>query len=297
VKKIIISAILFMLSQGIFAQAKSSKYALPYFSFTRYSNTFQKDFAVTGGLYGYYGYGLKHSFESDLSYTAIHFDNLSQMINGQHFNSPAFTINQADITFIYTNYQLTNLNWRAGAHAIFTDDALTNNGFIIFSGLKRYRSNYYSAAVDVYGSFYNAYSPNLNVLQVDGTFGFYFGNYFTTGSFFAETKGSYIELSDDIGFGKTQFPSVKQSLFYYRKNFTLEAFLWTGFRVFAVTNSGFVVFNLAEKHLGALGGSLKYALNNKASLKLKITHGRFKELGLDDISKSFTIALLGGYSL
>ncbi len=296
-KKILISVILVILPQVIFSQTPSTTYVLPYFSFTNYSSTFQKEYALTSGLYGYYGYGLKHSFEGDVSYTAIHYANLTQVINNQIFSSPSFNINQADVTFIYTNYQLTNLNWRAGAHAIFSDDALTNNGFILFSGLKRYRSNYYNVAIDVYGSFYNDYSPNLKVLQVDGTFGFYFGNYFTTGSFYAETKGSYIELSENVGFGSKQFPSVKQSLFFYRKKFTLEAFLWTGFQVFAVTNNGFIVFNLAEKHLGALGGSIKYEFNNKASLKLKITHGRFKELGLDNISKSFTIALLGGYSL
>jgi len=296
-RKKIISLILSLIPIGLFSQSLTTAYVLPYFSLTNYTQTFQKDNAITGGLYAYYGLGLKHSLEGDISYSNIHYRNLTQDVMGRHFRTRSFNLRQADITAIYTNLQFSNLKWRIGVHTIFSNDSLTNNGIILFAGINRYRTKYYNAGIDVYASFYRDYTPELKVLQVTGTFGFNFGNYFTTGSFYMETKGIYIRLSDEIGFNGKQFPSVKQSLFYYRKRITLSVYFWTGFQVFAVRNDGFLVFNLAEKHLGAWGGSVRYDMSKKSSLTVKIAGGRFKELGLDGIAHSYNVALIAGYTL
>jgi hypothetical protein len=247
-------------------------------------------------MYGYYGVGLKHSFEAEASFTQINFGTRDFQIGEEVIRFNSFNINQLDITAVYNNFQLSNLQLRGGIHTIFTDDSLTNNALIIFGGIKRYRSSIYNAGIEFYGSFYNNYVPNLKVLQITATFGFNFGNYFQSGSFYAETKGHYIKLSEEVGFGETQFPSVQQSLFYYYKRLTLGAFFWAGYQLFAIQNDGFVVYNLAERHLGAYGGSFKYAISTKASIKLKISRARFKELGLDEIVKSTSVVLIAGLS-
>ncbi len=151
-------------------------------------------------------------------------------------------------------------------------------------------------AIDFYESFYQDFSPTLKVFQATATFGFNFGNYFTTGKFYAETKGFYVRLSDDVGFQDKQYPSVKQSLFYYHKKLTLEGFVWTGFQIYAVRNDGFVVFNLTEKYLGAFGGSVQYMLNRKTSLKFKIARGKFKESGRGVLANSVNAGLFLGYA-
>jgi hypothetical protein len=279
------------------AQAQNRFDLLPYASYLKYDNTFRKDMSLIGGVYGYYGLGLKHSFEGDVAYTKIDFKEFIYNFEGQDYRLEPFTINQLDMTLLYTNYTLTNLSVRLGSHVIISDDSLTNGSLIFFGGLKRYRPYQYNAAIDFYASLYERYAPRLEVYQVSGTFGFYFGNYFTSGNFYAETKGHYIELSDDIGFGGKKFASVEQSLSYYYKNLTLSGFIWAGYQVFGIQKDGFVVYNLAEKHLGAYGASIKQGLSSKSSLKLEVSRGRFKELGADKISTSLKFLVIAGFTL
>lgn len=285
-----------VIQNSLTAQSKTVVHTLPYVSLANYNGAFFKENAFVGGVYNYFGFGIKHSLEADASYTRIRFGSRLLLIDGFEFRTQDFRINQFDLTLAYTNYQLTNLLWRIGTHLIFTDDQLTDRSYVFFAGLKRYRSNEYNAGLDIFGSFYNNYEPNLRVLQVTGTFGFYFGNFFTYGGFYAETRGHYIRLSDDVGFCETQYPSVRQALSYYYKKITVEGFWWAGFQAFAVQNDGFVVYNLAERHLGAVGGAVKFILGKKASLKLKFAQGRFKELGADAVVKSNTVTVVGGIS-
>ncbi len=285
-----------VIQNSLTAQTKTVVHTLPYVSFANYNEAFFKENALVGGVYNYFGFGIKHSLEADAGYTRIRFGSRRLLIDGFEYRTEDFRINQFDLTLAYTNYQLTNLLWRVGTHLIFTDDELTDQSYVIFAGLKRYRPKEYNAGIDVFGSFYNNYQPNLKALQVSGTFGFYFGNFFTYGGFYAETKGHYIRLSDDVGFGETQYPSVRQSLSYFYKKLTVEGFWWAGFQAFAVQNDGFVVYNLAERHLGAVGGAIKFVLGKNASLKLKYARGRFKELGAEAVVKSHTVTVVGGIS-
>jgi hypothetical protein len=296
-KKIIFSLFIILPGINVFAQQQTRFDLLPYASYINYNNAVIKNSSIIGGIYGYYGIGLKHNIEADAAYNRIDFDEFVYEIEGREYRSEPFSINQADITLAYSNYTLKNLKWRIGSHAIFNDDSFNDKAFIVFGGLQRYRLYQYNAGIDVYASWYNNFVPELNVLQVSGTFGFYVGNYFTSGNFYAETKGHYIKLSEDIGFGNTQYASVEQSLSYFYKNLTLSGFFRVGYQVFGIQKDGFVVYNLAEKHLGAYGGYIKFGLSKKSSLKLEVAQGRFKEFGSDQVANYLKFLAVAGITL
>lgn len=295
-RRFIISLAMAAIPYFVVAQNATRTDVLPYGGYLNYQNTFAKEYSFVTGAYGYFGYGLHHSFEGDFSFTRINYGEEIDTVGMRRLVSRPINIDQFDITFVYSNYSLTNLKLRAGLHAIFSEDDLTNQSYIVFGGIQRYRSYRYNAGVDVYASFYNNYIPDFTALQFTATFGFYFGNYFTYGSFYSETRGHYIQLSEDVGFTDKEFASIEQSLYFTRDKVTLQAFLWSGFQVFGVQKDGFVVFNLGERHLGAYGGSIKYAFTKKSSLKLAVARGRFKEVGLDEIASSLNFTLLLGYT-
>lgn len=288
--------LLFAIAQPVFGQGSTVFSAFPYGSYVNYSGTFYKENNIGGGIYGYLGMGLNHSLEFDAAYSRITFGSRDIFIDGFPFRTEAVNVNQTDVTLRYTNYHFTNMQWHVGYHGIFSSDDPTA-GTVIFGGLKRQRFNEYGAEVQVYHSKYSNFTPDFSALQVTGIFGFFFGNAFLNQRFYAETGGSYIRHSTDAGFGATEFASVRQSLKYFYKSLTIEGFVWTGKQAFAVQNYGFVVFNLPEEHQGAFGGSLEIALNPKSSLTLKVSQGRFKELGTSGRPRATTFVVMGAFTL
>jgi len=97
----------------------------------------------------------------------------------------------------------------------------------------------------IYGG--SIHYSDSSVFQISPKFGFYVGDYYSYGSFYLETRGYYIRLSDDVGFGKN-FLSAEQKISYSYKNFVLSLSGWLGEQSFAVKNNGFVVYNLSEKY-------------------------------------------------
>lgn len=286
-----------LLCLNAFAQQQTRFDLLPYAAYIDYNNAIIKNYSIIGGLYGCYGIGLKHSIEGDLAYNRIDFGEFIYAFEGQEYRTAPFKINQADITLAYSNYMVKNLKWRIGGHAIFNDDTVNDRALIVFGGLQRYRSYQYNAAIDVYASRYNNFVPELTVLQATGTFGFYVGNYFTSGNFYLETKGHYIKLSEDIGFGDTQYASVEQNISFFYKNLTLSGFFWAGYQVFGIQKDGFVAYNLAEKHLGAYGGYIRFGSGKNSSLKLEVARGRFKEFAPEPAADYLKFLAVAGITL
>ena len=289
-------ALLLAVMSSLYGQSNRLFYTVPYTYYTDVSGAFAKEYSVGGGAYTYVGIG-RHSVEFDAAYSRIHWaeQTLTDPVFGP-YTLAALDFDQVDLTSIYTNYQITNIQFRIGGHAIFSNDAFTDGTLTALAGLKRVRPNEYSAAVDVYQTFYSNYAPEFSALQVDGTFGFYFGNAFTYGQLYAETRGSYIRLSEPVGFEETQFPSIQQTLRFSRNGVALEAFWWGGYRAFAVDNGGTVVFNLPERHLGAFGASMWWGFHERASLKVAWRQGRFKELGGEAVATGNTVSLTGGWT-
>jgi len=245
-----------------------------------YSDSNVKDKGYTAGFYGYLGFGLHHSFESDVEFTKIDYKDGS-------------TLNQTDLTFIYTNYSLKNYRLKAGFHYIISDDRLTDRGKVFLLSAERYKLYRWNIGIEGTVSIYDNYNPELTVYQVCPKVGFYFGNYYRYGSFYSETKGYYINLSDDVGLGKN-FYSVEENLFYYYKNWTGKIFGWIGKQSFAVRNGGFVVYNLSEKHKGGYGGSISYRYK-KASASLTVFNEIFEDVGYNN-NASLTVAVFNlGY--
>jgi hypothetical protein len=255
-----------------FAETATKCSVHPYAVYYDYEKTAAKEATAGGGVYAFYGYGDHHSFEGDVAYTHISYD-------GPLVTS-SFDIEQTDLTFVYNNYSLSDLKLRGGVHGILSDDDQTDESYVLFAGISRYKLYKYDMGLDAYVSSYDDYAPDaLTVLQLTATGGFNFGDYYTTGSFYARTRGHYIQLSDDIGYNDKAFSSIEQSLFFYYKKWTLETFAWAGKQVFGVQKDGFVVYNLGEKHTAAYGGSVAHALGKASSLKLEVSRGNFKELG------------------
>ncbi len=295
-KRLLISLAMVVFPHLVAAQTIARTDILPYGAYLNYKNTTAKEYSFAPGIYSYFGYGMHHSFEGDFSFTRINYGEEIETVGFRRSISRPINIDQFNVTLVYSNYSLTDLKLRAGLYTIFSTDDQSSRSYISFGGIQRYRTYHYNAGVDVYASFYNNYIPDLKVLQLTWTFGFYFGNYFTYGSFYSETKGHYIQLSKDVGFNEKEFASIKQSLFFTRNNLTLQVFLWTGYQVFGVQKDGFIVFNLPERHLGAYGGSIKYILNKKFSFKLLVSQGRFKEVGMENIAGSLIFTLMLGYT-
>jgi hypothetical protein len=271
------------------AQTSTKTSLYPYFGFLDYGKTQAKSQASVTGIYGYYGRGANHSLEGDVSFMRIKYDYAG--------NASDYTVTQADMTLVYANYALSNWKIRGGMHGIVSDDVLTDKAYVLFAGVSRYKTYSYEAGVEVYASVYGNYTPDaLHAVQVTATGGFYFGDFYKYGSFFARTRGHYIRLSDDVGFGEKSIGSIEQSLSYYRGPWTLEGYAWFGAQVFGVQNSGFVVKNLAEKHTGDVGGSVQYAFNDKWTAKLDASYGRFQELNQAGTSRLRRYLFMLGYT-
>lgn len=249
------------------------------------------------GAYVFYGYGLEHSIEADLAWARIKYNPFDYQFNGSTYRAASFRLDQTDLTLKYNNYSWQDFNFNVGLHAIFSDDAFTDGSYIVFGGIKRYRAQSYSAGINVYKGFYDNYQPSLNTTQADVYFGFYFGNYFKGNYFYTETKGSYINLSQEIGFNQKQLPSIEQNLYWYLNSTTINLKWWSGYRVFAVEKGGFVLFNLAEKHIGGLGASVKFGLGKNSSLEVKAERRLFKELGRGAVSQSLSGTVVYGITL
>lgn len=278
-----------LLPSFLCAQTATRKIVLPYAAFLDYGGTQSKSHGFVSGLYGYYGHGRNHSVETDTAYLRIRYDAYGD--EGPH------DLNQLDMTFVYSNYSFPGWKLRGGIHGILTSDNLTNKAFVLFGGISRYKTYAYEAGVDVYTSVYSRHVPDaLHVLQVTATGGYYFGEYYRYGSFFARTRANYIRLSDDVGFEETELGSIEQSLSYYRGGWTVKASAWFGRQLYGVQNDGFIVRNLSEVHRGAFGGSVEYAVTGAWTVKLDVSRGRFSEPDSQKDSSVYSYLVLLGYS-
>ncbi|WP_029520932.1 hypothetical protein [Persephonella sp. IF05-L8] len=282
-KKILATTLLiFPLAYGI----ENINYdAMVFGGYLNYSNSEAKDYGYYMGLFGYMGINNQHTLEGSVSYT-----NIKYLDGG--------TLNQFDYTGLYRNYSLPNTQIKAGLHYISSDDKATDGGIIFLVGGELYEQYKRNIGVDFSYSYYGNYEINktytymrgkfssttvtktisgLSVFQVSPKLGFYIGDYYNYGSFYLETRGYYIGLSDDVGFGKN-FLSIEQNISYYYKEFTLSLSGWIGEQTFAVKNDGFVVYNLSEKYKSGYAFSIGYNMNKKTRISAGISQDRFKEI-------------------
>ncbi len=269
--------------------------AMVYGGSINYSNSEVKDYGYYLGLYGYIGIDNLHSLEGSINYTYIDY------LNGSD-------LNQFDYTALYTNYSIPEVKIKAGIHYIDSDDKATDNGIVLFGGGEIYEPYKKNAGIDFAYSYYRDYnvaktstysfmrrrftsttnSTGLSVFQISPKFGFYIGDYYNYGSFYLETRGYYIRLSDDVAFGKNFF-SVEQNVSYFYKNFVLSLSGWIGEQTFAVKKDGFVVYNLSEKYKSGFSASIKYIMDERSSVTAGVSQDRFKEIGSAKTTRATTL--------
>lgn len=250
---------------------------MPYVGGIQYSGTVAKERSTLAGLYAYYGIGMEHSIEGDVSWTRIDYD-----------STTLSRINQYDTTLIYSNYGVLDWKWRLGGHLVTSSDEPTE-GSVFWGGFSNYEPSRFSRGVDLYVSRYGNYAPALNIQQVTGAWGFYLKNMPGT---YLNVQGHYIHLSDDIGFDQQDFGSGELTLIQPIKNWTLSVFGWAGEQVFAVQKEGFAVYNLPEKHQGAYGGSLRCQIATASSIKLEFIQKHFKELAATGSARASQLLVL-----
>jgi len=253
----------------------------PYSAYLDYQNANLKQWGYNAGLYGYLGYGMNHAFEIDANYTF--FDIVDQLIFPISMDSsiaiPLDDFTQSDITFIYSNYSIKRWKIRTGVHYLKTDDKSTDGSVVLFVGLHRYVPYFYTIGVNFYNSSYQNANPSLNVLQISPQAGYYFGDYFSYGSFYIDLRVHYISLSDEVGWAQQSFISFRPSLSYFFKKLTLNGYCWFGEQAYAVRNDGFVIYYLPEKYRSGFGASLKMQWNSNLSTFISFSKEVFEELG------------------
>jgi hypothetical protein len=201
-------------------------------------------------------------------------------------------VKQNDFTAVWTHYLTDNYLTRFGVHHIDSSDALSDGGFSLFGGMKYFEGYDFDLGADIYYSYYADYTSDdsaakgLRVIQVEPGAGFAFGDYSSgIGSFYTKIYYDYIR-PDNGGFAQLRdnYHSAGVSLKNFNGKWTTVIGGWIGKQVFAVRNSGFVVYNLTEEHKGGAEFSVHYAISDSSGVKVQYGYEKFKETGYDDAS-------------
>ncbi len=274
-----------------------------YGSYIDYSSSAVKDDGYIGGIYGYAGIGLEHSIEGEIDYTKINY-------------TGSGSLKQWDFTVLYTNYSVKNTKVRIGGHYISSDDSATDGGIILTGGYEFYTLNSYNYSIDIALSYYDNYNiektyirniyrgmgrgsfsyttntTGLWVYQISPKFGYSFPGT-SAGDIYLETRGYYIRLSDDVGFGKNFF-SVEGSLNIDAGMFGFNLYGWIGEQEFAVKKYGFAVYNLSEKYKNGFGASIRYKISENSSITVGLKRETFKELDNPSDVKTTSLYFFAG---
>jgi len=267
-----------------------------YGNYFDYSSSVVKDDGYTGGIYGYLGMGLEHSLEGEIDYTKINYIGSG-------------SLSQWDFTLLYTYYGLTGSKVRMGGHYISSDDKATDKGIIIYGGYEETVDKRYDWGIDGAYSFYDNYNiektyvrtitrgirswryytnvsvNGLHVFQLSPKLGISIPST-SIGDIYLETRGYYIRLSDNVGYGKNFF-SIEENITIKYSEFQFDLYGWVGEQEFAVKKYGFVVYNLSEKYRYGLGGSIRYNTSENSFITAGIKKESFKEIdNPNDVSQS-----------
>jgi hypothetical protein len=223
--------------------------------------------------------GLYHQMEIGLARTHIDYKTLSDI------DQTDFTIRFSDLGQLVPNYSLN-----MGFHYIDTDDDVTDEGKIFFGQATYFVSNIWNAGVQAAYSIYEDTRDDLSVVQIAPHIGYFYGSHPENRLYF-ESELFFIHTTDDIRIGNAnhlgdrEFLSFQQSVTYTYDAFHTKLYAWVGEQVFAVKNSGFVVYNLSDKYKGGMGIDTGYSFKNDWKITLNISREKLKHIGFSDSSK------------
>jgi hypothetical protein len=154
----------------------------------------------------------------------------------------------------------------------------------------------WSAGVGLYYSTYSN-TVNFDVLQVTPHATFRLFSDYRRGALYTDITGYGIFVSDEekIGLSDDSYYSIDVDLRYYYGELDFKLGGWLGKQVFAVKNSGFVVYNLKEKYKGGVYGEVGYTFKNGLRVSLNIDYARYKEVDTNDSANQTVATFSIGY--
>lgn len=272
---LVVAALALLPTQG---RGQTQWDALPNIAHLSYSDSNVKDDGYALGLYGTFGKDLIHLVEMGITRTRINY------LDG-------FELGQTDLAAAYSHYGLRG-SARVGAHLLFSNDPFSDGGKILFGGAGAYEVGVWSLGAEGAWSTYPDYDGGLSVAQIAPGAGFTLANEARTRFLGVSVRGYFIRLSEEIGLGDTEFLSGEATVSLTAGPLTVSGFAWGGEQAFAVRNSGFLVYNVAEVHQGGYGGSFRWVLTPRSALSAGVYFEDFQDLDLsgDARSRSFTVS-------
>lgn len=255
---------------------------MPYHLPIIYKDSGVRENSSLTGVYGAFQSDLNNKFE-----LAFDYSDLNYISN--------FKIKQYDFTFAYTNESIPEWKFRAGGHYIISDDALTDQAYILFAGVGKYRFRSWDANVEVYYSNYNGYTPSFNAIQFSPSFGLTFPFDKTQGLYF-NSSANYIMLSKKILSDKKNYFSLQETLTYYNNKFSISAYALFGEQKFAVRQKGFLVYNVSDLMKNGYGISVTYSFTQNFFLKGGIEYDKFDEEAYGTSATSTKLIILAGFN-
>lgn len=255
---------------------------MPYHLPINYKNSGVRENSSLTGVYGAFQSDLNNKFELALDYS-----DLNYISN--------FKIKQYDFTFAYTNESIPEWKFRAGGHYIISDDALTDQAYVVFAGVGKYRFRSWDASFDVYYSNYSDYTLSFNAIQLSPGFGLTFP-FDRTQGLYINSSANYIMLSEEILSDKKNYFSLRETLTYYNNKFSISAYALFGEQKFAVRQNGFLVYNVADLMKNGYGASITYSFTRNFFLKGGIEYDKFDEEAYGTSASSTKFIILAGFN-
>ena len=253
------------------------KVVLPYGSYIDYSKNTIKDKAYDGGIYFSY---FQSPFKLEMAgeYLDLKYKKSSYVKD----------YIEKDFTFVGDYFIGYNYKLKAGIRNMFISQSGNSDNYdkVFILGVLYYQYLKYNFGVETFYSTYDGF----NVTQFTPHFGYNFGNYYSTiGSFYAEAKLNYINISDkqkaDSNEDSYLNTDLKLSNFKGSWTTTLKASL--GKNAYKIAEGGFVAYNLGEEYKYSVGIDISYAINKTNSFKVGFSRSKFEENNKDAYSNVF----------
>lgn len=253
------------LAAGLATDQAPHAEATAYFGGITYDHATYKDHAWLGGVNGWLELHPRHVVEAGVDYLDLAYQSLP-------------SLQQLDATAAYGNFCVPNLKLRLGGHYLTTTDEPTDGGWVVFGGADWFAGPRWRLGLDGFFSRYPDYAPSLDAvqltprLQVDLAQG-------PDWSWRADLAGYWIQLGRALpGLDRQNFFSGEGRLSLVWRRWTFSGFGWAGNQAFAVRNSGYTVFNLAEEHTAGYGAEIQRALSGRLSAGLRFQREQFREI-------------------
>ena len=276
---IIVLMVLVFSAYGLAQDQPADIYGSIYSTYIDYDHSELKNrgWAVTG--YISIKKGLSRQMEIGLAQSHIDYKALSDI------DQTDFTIRFSDVGQLAPNY-----SFNMGFHYIDTDDDTTDQGKVFFGDATYFVPDIWDAGVQAAYSLYYDTRNDLSVIQIAPHIGCFLGKNPENRLYF-ESKLFFIHTTDDVRIGNVnhlgddEFLSFQQSVTYTHDSFYAKVYGWAGEQIFAVKNSGFVVYNLSDKYKGGIGMDAGYLMKNGWQISLHISREKLKHVGFSDSAK------------